>query len=256
MDEVLKYFLLILGGALAGMINVIAGAGSLITLPILIGLGLPPTIANGTNRISVIMQDLAATYKFIKKKKLPLYDGLLLTIPTIIGGVAGALWATRLSATLLNILIMAILFILIVYVIWQPQSWTQKPDANKKFKLDFVTIIVFLAIGFYAGFIQAAATYLWFAAVLWRLKVDMVTADAIKVFLNLVLTPVALIIFIVYHQVQFLDGVILGIGSFIGGWYGAKAAIKWSPGFIRILMILILTLSAAYMLLFKILHVF
>ena len=256
MDELLRYFLLILGGALAGLINVIAGAGSLITLPILIGLGLPPTVANGTNRISVIMQDVAATYKFIKKKKLPLKESALLGIPTIIGGIGGALFATKLSSEVLNLLIMIILLLLIIYVIWQPQSWTQKTAIKSNFKLDVLTIIIFLIIGFYAGFIQAAATYLWFAALLWRLKVDMITADAIKIFLNFILTPIALIIFIIYHQVQFLDGIILGIGSFVGGWYGAKAAIKWSPVFIRTLMIIILVLSAIYMLLFKILHIF
>lgn len=256
MEDGLKYILLILGGAIAGLINVIAGAGSLVTLPILIGLGLPPAVANGTNRISVIMQDLSATYKFIKKKKLPLRNALLLCIPTIIGGLGGAFWATSLSSEVLNVLIMTLLVLLIIYVIWQPQSWTQKNQENSPFKLDALTFIIFTLIGFYAGFIQAAATYLWFAAVLWRLKVDMVTADAIKVFLNLILTPIALIIFIIYHQVNFFDGILLGIGSFIGGWYGAKAAIKWSPAFIRILMIIILLLSAAYMLLFKILHLF
>ncbi|MDO5570541.1 MAG: sulfite exporter TauE/SafE family protein [Bacteroidales bacterium] len=256
MEEIIKYALLVIGGALAGLINIIAGAGSLITLPILIGLGMPPTTANGTNRIAVIMQDISATYKFIKNKRLPIKIGLKLMLPTIIGGVIGAVLAAGLTDKILNIIIISILVLMIIYVVWQPQNWNPSTKTNPKDKIDIFTFIIFLAIGFYAGFIQAAATYIWFAALLWRVKVDMVAADAIKIFLNLVLTPFALIIFFYYHQVLIFDGLLLGIGSFIGGWYGAKAAISWSPKFIRILMIIILLLSLLYMLLFKLFKVF
>lgn len=255
MESIFHSILLITGGFIAGMINVIAGAGSLVTLPILIGLGLPPGVANGTNRISIILQDLSATFKFLKSKRLPIKEALILSIPTLIGGLIGALLASNIGDRLLNIIIMILLCIMIVYVIWQPQNMSAK-TTNRPFRMDILTLVVFLTIGFYAGFIQAAATYLWFAALLWRLKIDMITADAIKIFLNLIVSPIALIIFIIYHEVIFTDGILLGIGSFAGGWYGAKAATHWSPKFIRNIMIVILVVSAVYMLFFKILHLF
>jgi Predicted permeases len=203
MEEVLKYVLLVFAGAVAGMINIIAGAGSLITLPILIGFGLPPTIANGTNRIAVIFQDISATYNFLKTKKLPVRIGLKLLLPTVIGGVPGAILASGLTDSILNIIIVSILILMLVYMVWQPQKLTVTSNSSPKDNVGLFTFMLFLVIGFYAGFIQAGATYIWFAALLWRIKVDMVVADALKIFLNLVLTPFVLVVFFYCHQVSF-----------------------------------------------------
>ncbi|MEG1616194.1 MAG: sulfite exporter TauE/SafE family protein [Bacteroidales bacterium] len=253
-DLLFRYALLILGGALAGFINIIAGAGSLLTLPILIGIGMPAPVANGTNRIAVLLQDLAGTLKFLKKNKLPLQIALKLSVPTVIGAAGGAFLAIGIDELILNVIIMTLLVLMIIYVIWHPGDWTKGASTGKNEKVDPFTFFLFLIIGIYAGFIQAAATLIWFAALMWRMKVDMVAADAIKIFLNLVMTPVALLIFFLHHQVSLFDGLILGAGSFAGGWIGAKAAIRLSPAFVRMLMLVVLGGATLYMLLFKIFH--
>jgi len=52
------------GGFAAGVINTLAGGGSLITVGLLVFLGLPGTLANGTNRIGVLVQNLTSAWRF------------------------------------------------------------------------------------------------------------------------------------------------------------------------------------------------
>ena len=119
-DEILKYFLLFLVGCFSGFINVIAGGGSMITLPLLMGFGMPAALANGTNRISILFQDIAGIIKFLKAKKLPVRTALILGIPTILGAAAGAMFASKLSQMLLSIVILILLIAMTVYIILKP----------------------------------------------------------------------------------------------------------------------------------------
>ncbi|NJL27077.1 MAG: sulfite exporter TauE/SafE family protein, partial [Thermoanaerobaculia bacterium] len=64
MPDWLQYLLLAAAGAVSGTLNVVAGGGSFLTLPILIFLGLPPGVANGTNRISILLQNAVAAWSF------------------------------------------------------------------------------------------------------------------------------------------------------------------------------------------------
>ena len=121
-DEIWKYVLLLIVGAISGFINVIGGGGSMVILPVLLGFGVPATIANGTNRISILCQDIAATIKFIKAKKLPLRTALLLSIPTVVGAAGGALFASHVTQTLLNYVILAVLVFMIVYNLIKPPT--------------------------------------------------------------------------------------------------------------------------------------
>ena len=85
---------------------------------------------------------------------------------------------------------------------------------------------------------------------------DVVSSNAVKIFLNFIMTPVALFIFILHHQVEFVDGLAVGLGSFVGAWLSAKMSMKISARFIKIMMMIIFVAAAVYVLFFKILHIF
>ena len=120
--------------------------------------------------------------------------------------------------------------------------------------MNIVTFIIFLIIGSYAGFILGGATLIWYAVLTWRFKYDMITADAIKLFLNFVMTPIALIVFIIHNQVNYLDGIILGVGSFVGAWIGARTAMRVKEKNVRIFMLVVLSAASIYMFFFKIIQ--
>ena len=221
-SEIWKYGLLLIVGAISGFINVIGGGGSMVILPVLLGFGVPATIANGTNRISILCQDIAATIKFIKAKKLPVRTALLPSIPTVVGAAGGALVASRVTPTLLNYVILAVLVFMIVYTLIKPPKM-ECPEACKQTKkIGFLNYLIFLIVGIYAGFIQVGATLIWYVLLTWRLGVGTIPANATKLFLNFIMTPIALIIFIIHPQVLLVDGLFIGIGSFLGARLSAK----------------------------------
>ena len=250
----LHYILLILGGMLCGIINILAGGGSFIVLPLLIGLGLPPNIANGTNRISLLLINTTGIYSFARKgSSIPVRLCFLLAIPTVIGSLLGATLAAHASDNILYYAILTVLIGMLIYLYFKPPKKAEEmsPVIIPK-SVDFLTYILFFVIGIYGGFIQAGSALLWFAVLSWRLKLDMITADAIKLVLSLTMNIFAVIVFIMHKQVFYLDGIILGIGGVIGAMIGAKIAMKFSSHLIRTLMFVILGISAVYILCFKV----
>ncbi len=254
LEELLRYFLLIGGGFIAGIINVVAGAGSLLTLPVLIGSGLSPVTANGTNRINIILQDISATWGFIRRKELPLKITIALAVPVVLGAALGAYLATKLHSDSMNLIIMFLLVFMIIYVTRKPHgSSGEKTLTPVKKRIDWLTWILFLAVGIYGGFLQVATTIILMNLLQRRLGMSVITSDSVKIFLNLLMIPVAVIIFLLHGQISFLDGIIMGVGGFSGGWIGVKIANKLSADFVRVVMIVVLSLATIYMLL-KILH--
>jgi len=64
MEDWIPYAILFLAGGVAGVLNVVAAGGSFLTLPLLIFLGLPASVANGTNRVAILLQNIGAVWGF------------------------------------------------------------------------------------------------------------------------------------------------------------------------------------------------
>ncbi len=92
-DSIAYWALLVFLGLLAGIINTLAGGGSNLTLPALMITGMPADVANATNRVAVLLQNVVATQRFHRKGKLPLDDAKGILWPTILGGLVGAVVA-------------------------------------------------------------------------------------------------------------------------------------------------------------------
>lgn len=113
-------------GFVAGSINTLAGSGSLLTLPILILLGLPANVANGTNRVGVLLQNIVAVETFRRRGALPLAGSwklLALIVPSVVGGVIGAQLAVDLDEQLLRRTIGVLMIVLIVVMLLKPERW-------------------------------------------------------------------------------------------------------------------------------------
>lgn len=244
---------LLLGGMICGIVNVIGGGGSLFALPILLAAGLPAGVANGTNRLAILMQDITSVTAFHKKNQLLLQEGISLSVPVIIGSFAGSwLAALFLTEELLNIVILSLSIGMIGLLFYQPDKWIGSKKKKPDYKMSVTDFILFLLIGFYGGFIQAGFTYLVLAMLVLKMGSRMVAGDALKLFLNMMIIPVSLVIFIYHHQVNWLYGFILGIGSALGGYLGVRFVNSWSPKFIRSILLLLLVLSALYIIFFRI----
>jgi uncharacterized protein len=239
------YPIVILIGLAAGFINTMAGGGSALSLPMLIIAGLPPTIANGTNRIAILMQNLVGTSQFKKEKVLDLKGSLWLAIPAVIGAVPGAIFAVKLNDQILQYVIGGVLVVMLFIVVFKPDIWIKSRAGIVKSKSSWINILVFFLIGAYGGFIQVGVGFFLLAGLVLVNGLDLLKSNAIKVFIVLLYTIPALFIFIWNKQVDYILGFTLALGNMAGAWLGAKTAVKWGPSFIRYVLIVGLVILAA-----------
>ncbi|NUU98575.1 integrase [Marinitoga sp. 1154] len=237
------YILVYLAGLFSGFINVIAGGGSLITLPVLNLLGLPIDIANGTNRIGIIFQNITATTKFRKSDVLDLKRAIFLSIPATLGALVGANIVVNIDRALLKSIVGFILIIMSIFLVWKPDIWTKERKVKKNNILSF---IVFFLIGIYGGFIQAGVGFFLMSALVLLEGYDLVKTNAIKVFLVLIYTLFAFIVFALNNQVNYLAGFVLALGSISGGYLGSSFSIKKGSKWIQRILFVILIIIGIY----------
>ena len=240
----LTYVGVLLAGALAGYINTLAGSGSLITLPLLIFLGLPPTVANGTNRVGVLLQTLAATASFHRQKVLDWDGGFRLLLPATVGAFVGARIAVDLNEEVMRQTIGVLMVLMLVVLFVQPKRWlVGRPEEADK-RPSWLQMLLFFGIGVYGGFIQAGVGVFLLAGLVLSVGHDLVSANAIKSFIVFGFTLVALVVFIMNDQVDWGMGILLAIGNTAGAWVAARTAVKQGAQFVRWLLIGVVIVSA------------
>jgi uncharacterized membrane protein YfcA len=234
-------------GFVAGFINTLAGSGSLITLPMLILLGLPATIANGTNRVGVVLQNVVAVATFRKHRALDPTGSLRLMIPTVIGSFAGAALAVDLDEVVMRRVIGALMLVMLAIIVFKPERWLSEHATSERKSL-WLEAPVFFAIGVYGGFIQAGSGVFLLAGLVLCSGYNLVSANAVKNLIVLVLSLAALAVFIVNDQVRWDIGLLLAAGQAAGGWTAARLAIARGAPVVRIVLIGVLLLSAGALL--------
>jgi uncharacterized membrane protein YfcA len=242
MDEFLKLLLLFGVGSLGGILNVMAGGGSTITLPVLIFLGLEPTLANGTNRLGIIAQTLSAVVSFRQEKYHDFKLSLKLTAFALPGAIAGAILAARISNELFQKILACVLIGVTASIL------IRKANRNKSFKRQgkqsWWIYPVMLGIGFYGGFMQVGVGFLFMASLFHLMKLDLIRVNMHKVFIIFVYTIPAFLIFVFTGKVEWKYGLILALGMGLGGWWAAKISVKKGEKFIRIVLITAILLMA------------
>lgn len=226
-------------GFAAGFINTLAGSGSLITLPMLILLGLPANVANGTNRVGILVQNIVAVAMFRKNDALDMRGGWRLLLPSILGAIVGAGLAVDLDEALLRRTIGVLMLVMLAVVLARPKRWlaTHAPAERASF---LVQAPVFFAIGAYGGFIQAGVGIFLLAGLVLGAGYNLVGANAVKNFIVLVFTVAALAVFVVNDQVRWGLGLLLAAGNAAGAWLAVRMALDRGAEFVRWALIVIL----------------
>lgn len=222
-------------GVISGFVNVLAGGGSFLTLPALIFLGLPAGVANGTNRIGILIQNIGAVWSFRRKGVFPAGLGLLLSVPAVIGAVAGARIAVAIGdAEFRKILALVMLGVTLISL-WKPSGRTPlTSDTDLEFRGMRLTglCLAFFFVGVYGGFVQAGVGFFVIAA-LTVVGLDLVRTNAVKLIVILILTLPALTVFLMAEKVNIAVGLLLGIGNFIGAYASTRVAIQKGHAWIR-----------------------
>lgn len=230
-------------GFMAGFVNTLAGSGSLITLPVLILLGLPANVANGTNRVGILAQDIVSVLTFRRRGALHFNEAPGLIVPSVLGAFAGAMLAVDLDEKLLNRTIAVLMVVLLVVILAKPGRWLAAHQGGSSIRYAW-QIPIYFVIGIYCGFIQAGAGIFLLASLVLASGYDLVRGNAMKNLIVLIVTLAALAVFIAYGQVRWGIGLLLAVGNAAGAWLAARMAVGLGAGFVRWVLIVIVTLSA------------
>jgi len=220
-------------GAAAGFINVLAGGGSFLTLPLLIFLGLPPNLANGTNRLAILMQNVFAVGRFVKKEINPGVFAIKAAIFTIPGGMLGAYLATQVSNDQFRVSLALVMIVMSLFTLLSTNREGPDPLDPEFYRGSWLGPgIAYFFVGIYGGYIQAGVGFLVLTVLLWQ-NINLVHGNAVKLTIIIFFTTIALIIFALNDQVNWGMGVMLGVGNMLGAWLGTHVAITKGHDFIK-----------------------
>ncbi len=245
----MMFVLLFLTGITAGFINVMAGGGSTLTLPVLIFLGLDGALANGTNRLAILIQNIVAVYGFRKNKFSAFKTSAKYALITLPGAVLGAFAAIQLDDFWFKkILGVIIVFVIATLAIPKPKEKSGNEEITLKNKIFLYTSL--FGAGFYGGFIQAGVGFILMAILFYFGNLNLIKVNMHKVFIVFVYTVPAFLIFVFSGNVDWLLGLVLAMGNGIGGWIAARLSVKRGEKIIRFVLIIVLIGMAAKLVLF------
>ncbi len=224
----------------AGIFNISAAGGSFVMLPLLIFYGLPPTVANGTNRISLLVQNWLGVYSFAKRDVWDLKTNVKLVIPAMAGSVIGAYYSSILPDSQFKKIISIFMMAFVIITLFS----NSKKELSFRVKSYPIVFLIFLVVGFYGGFIQAGVGLLLIAGIRIATGYDLIKVNAIKTFIIACYTIIAILIFALKGKINWHVAVIVATGQGIGGYIGAKLAVEKGEKYIKLFILLAITILA------------
>jgi hypothetical protein len=212
-------------------------------VPLLILLGLPANVANGTNRVGVTFQNIVAVATFRRHGALDAAGTWRLVAPAVLGGILGARLAVDLDEALLRRVIGGLMIALLVVMLVQPERWLAHASTPRRAR-PWLEIPVFFAIGVYGGFIQIGVGIFLMAGLVLCSGYDLVAANALKNVITLAFTAAALVVFVVNGQVLWALGLAVAAFQGAGAWFAVRLAVQRGALFVRWVVIVIVALSA------------
>jgi len=237
--------LTILAGFLAGIINTLAGSGSAVTLAMLSLLGLPSTIANGTNRIGVLFQSFIGFTTYRKNANIDLTNRKSLVVSCVLGSIVGSQIAVEIDEFYLNLLLAITMVFLLGAVLFNSKKWLVNHTDEQKKMSKIIGLPLFFLIGIYGGFLQAGVGILLLSSLILGQGLNLKQANGIKLLIVLLYIVPSLFIFFLNDQLIWKIGFLLAIGQVAGAYLAATFATQFPNAnfYIHKLLICILIFS-------------
>ena len=254
MSDPVAYLLLFLAGSVAGTINVLAGGGSFLTLPLLIFLGLPPTVANGTNRIAILVQNVGAVWSFNRHGVMDWSWIRSAALPALAGAGLGTWAAIRIGDASFQRVLATLMIVFAVVMLLDPlrnrirrgaaDAVGEAAESKTPTRLSGVAFsATFFGVGVYGGFVQAGVGF-FILALAMLAGFDLVRGNALKVLVVLVFTPLALVLFAVAGKVDWGMGIALAGGNLLGGLIGTHLTVLKGHAWVKRVVVVMIVVFA------------
>lgn len=235
--------ILLVSGLLVGFTNTLAAGGSAISLTVFMALGLPVQVANGTNRIAIIMQNLSSTATFSHKRMLDWRNGLRLGLPAILGSILGSQIAATIDDRVFQICLATVMVGVLIFSLFGNRLL--KRSGSEIEKITPLHYAVFFLIGIYGGYIYVGSGYLVLLSMMGLLHQNIVKSNVLKNFILLLSISFSLVVFVVNGDVDWAYGSIHGAGNVVGAFLASRYAIGWGTKFLQWFMVAVVLVCLA-----------
>ncbi len=242
--EVTHVLILFVVGVLSAFLNVMAGGGSAIALPVLIFLGLDSAVANGTNRVAILIQNVSAVASFRKKEVHAMRQSVRYTLWAMPGAIAGAFLGVSISDEWFQRILGIVMIVTVITILIPEKKASPITEASKRRRERWIYPIM-TGIGLYGGFIQVSVGFLFMAALYHVMKMNLVYVNMHKVTIVMLYMIPALAVYAATGNVNWILGLSLGMGSALGGWWAAHASVRGGERVIRVVLIVAILVMAA-----------
>jgi uncharacterized membrane protein YfcA len=232
--------ILICSGIIVGFINTLAGGGTVVSMSVFLFLGLPPLVANGTNRVAIVFQNITAVAYFQKNKLIDWHKILHFAIPVILGSLTGAAIAGLISNKLFLYIFAGVVVLFGVTMIFNPDRFIHERTDLVNRKISVWQYLIYFLIGIYGGFVHVGIGYFFLAVLVLMNGYDLLKANVLKNVLVLCYVPFSVIIFALQGNICWSFGLIHAVGNIIGAWLAAHLAIKKGAPFIRYIVLVLI----------------
>ena len=240
----LDLILLVVVGFIAGFINTIAGGGSLLTLPVLIFMGLPPSVANGTNRIGIVIQMIAGSAGFKSKGITTFPFSIYMGISALVGSLIGAQIAVDIKGETFNKVLSFVMIAVVLIIAFKPKIKTKELIERTTGKHLWISCVAFFVFGIYGGFINAGLGFILILFMHYFNRLSLVKSNATKAVIIIIYMSAALLVFILNDKVDWKMGLIMAIGTSLGGWLASRFSVEKGDGFIKIFLVVVVSFMA------------
>ncbi len=238
--ELWQLALLSAAGVVAGFLNVMAGGGSLLTVPIMVFMGIPGPVANGTNRIAILAQNITAVTAFFKRGYAEFRLSLTLAACALPGAVAGAMLGTRLDGVWFNRTLAIIMVGVMLVMAFDKGKKAGQANVEPTRKQLLWGHGLMVGVGFYGGFIQLGVGFIIMPVLHRVMGFDLIRTNMHKVFIVASYTAAALLVFASQVEILWIVGLALALGNSIGAWIATNVQIKEGEGIINIVLNVVL----------------
>jgi uncharacterized membrane protein YfcA len=236
----LELTVLAAAGVIAGALNVVAGGGSFLILPLLLFFGMPAAIANGTNRVGVLTQNFGGVAGFHRHGAVDWSWARTASIPALVGASIGVWLALSIPDFAFRRMLSVAMVCVTVWSLLGPQRDGRRALLPPTHPL---VVVGFFVVGLYGGFIQAGVGFL-VLAITTSAGMDLVRGNAVKLLTILLLTALSLGAFAASHQVDWPRGAALGVGNLIGSQFGVRLAVMKGHDWLQRLVTIVVIVFA------------
>ncbi len=241
LDSIWLYPLLFATSLIAGWIDSIAGGGGLITIPVLLGVGLPPQMALGTNKFQASFGSFTAAFYYVRKGVAPLQQARSGILFTFLGSALGTWAVQQIDPSALNIIIPFLLLGIAVYMLFTPS--VGETEQRPRLSQTFFYVVFGILLGFYDGFFGPGVGSFWAIAFVGLLGCDLLKATGYTKVMNFTSNIVSFALFLAGGHVMVVAGLVMAVGQIVGARIGSGMVVARGVKLIKPIFVVIVILT-------------